>query len=130
MSAPRFVLAVRALLAEGRAVRFRATGRSMEPSIPDGALVTAEPPGARAPRRGDVLLYEDGPALRAHRLRRLSGVVCVVRADAPGSLAERIPLGDVLGFVDAPPVSFRALWRGFRARAQFVLDSIRAEFRP
>lgn len=130
MSAPRFAAAVKALLAEGRAVRFRASGESMAPAIPDGALLTVRPATASTPRPGAILLYDDGAALRAHRFQRVSGAVCVVRADAPGAAFERIPREAVLGVVDHPFVSFRALWRALCARAHSVLHSLRAEFRP
>lgn len=45
------------LLEQGTAVKFRATGNSMQPFIRDGDVVLAVPLGAHSISRGDVLLY-------------------------------------------------------------------------
>lgn len=92
-------------LQQGRAVRFRAEGRSMEPFIFAGDFVTVTPLRAETQsfRPGDVLFYEHKPgSLRLHRLSRirylLNGAQCFrVRGDAPGQVAEEIPSDCVLG---------------------------------
>jgi Peptidase S24-like len=91
-----------ALLGEGRSVRFRATGLSMEPHIREGDVITVAPLSGEI-RRGDVLLYRVGPRLLAHRvIGRVRGEEALVRVrgDAPGWEEERVPLGDVLGRIE------------------------------
>lgn len=93
-----------ALLREGQAVRFRAAGLSMEPSIRDGDAITVVPVPLEEVRRGDVVLYRTGDRLLAHRVmgraRGVEGLV-LVRADAPGWEEERVPARDLLGRVEA-----------------------------
>jgi phage repressor protein C with HTH and peptisase S24 domain len=47
--------AVAASVRAGRSVRFKARGKSMEPRVKDGAIVTVSPLGA-PPKKGDVVL--------------------------------------------------------------------------
>jgi hypothetical protein len=93
-----------ALLREGLAVRFRAAGLSMEPSIRDGDAITVVPVPLDEVRRGDVLLYRTGERLLALRvIGRAGGAERLfrVRGDAPGWEEERVPGSDVLGRVEA-----------------------------
>jgi hypothetical protein len=109
-----------ALLREGQAVRFRAAGLSMEPSIHDGDAITVVPVPLEKVRRGDVLLYRRDERLLAHRvLGRVRGVDALlrVRGDAPGWEEERVPESDVLGRVEAVEREGRPVaWRGPFAR--------------
>jgi hypothetical protein len=109
-----------ALLREGQAVRFRAAGLSMEPSIRDGDAITVVPVSPDAVRRGDVLLYRAGERLLAHRvIGPVEGVegFLRVRADAPGWEEERVPASDVFGRVEAVERGGRPVaWRGPLAR--------------
>jgi hypothetical protein len=92
-----------ALLREGVAIRFRASGLSMEPSIRDGDVITVAPLEA-AVRRGDVLLYRHGRRFTAHRaIGRVRGDATLlrVRGDAPGWEEERVAVADVLGRIVA-----------------------------
>ena len=92
-----------ALLREGQAVRFRAAGLSMEPSIRDGDAITVSPVQRGAARVGDVLLYRADGRLLAHRvIGRAEGAdgVLLVRADAPGWEVERVAESDVLGRIE------------------------------
>jgi SOS-response transcriptional repressor LexA len=43
-------------LKEGKPVKFRPKGNSMEGLISSGQLVTVEPRGARMPQKGDIVL--------------------------------------------------------------------------
>jgi phage repressor protein C with HTH and peptisase S24 domain len=107
-----FVEVCGALLGEGRRVRFRAEGRSMEPAIREGDVLTVAPLAGEV-RRGDVLLYQAGQRLLAHRVvGRVRGAdgLLRVRGDAPGWEEEHVPLADVLGRIegierDGRPVS-------------------------
>jgi hypothetical protein len=91
-----------ALLAEGRSIRFRAAGLSMEPSIREGDLITVAPLAGQV-RRGDVLLYRAGQRLLAHRVvGRVRGDdgLLRMRGDAPGWEEEHVSLADVLGRIE------------------------------
>jgi signal peptidase I len=102
MPVPPFGDLCAALLAEGRTVRFRADGASMEPAIRDGDVVTVAPFVGDV-HRGDVLLYRTGGRLHAHRVVgpvRGAKEGIRVRGDAPGWEEERVPVADVLGRVE------------------------------
>ncbi|MDH3442946.1 MAG: S24/S26 family peptidase [Deltaproteobacteria bacterium] len=70
MSAPLFSDLSATLLCQGHTIRFRATGRSMLPTIRDGEEVTVEPVAPRDVKRGDILLYQGAKGLIAHRVVR------------------------------------------------------------
>lgn len=61
------------LLRSGQAVRFRAPGGSMHPTIRDGENITVRPLDPALVRRGDVVLYGGRRGLTAHRVVRLVG---------------------------------------------------------
>jgi hypothetical protein len=62
---------VRDVLSHGQSFRFRAHGLSMLPFIRPGDLLTIQSLGGRAPRVGDVILYQvAGERLAAHRVLR------------------------------------------------------------
>ncbi len=56
------------LLRRGARVRFRATGRSMQPTILEGEAVTVEPVAPAAVTRGDIVLYRWERGVIAHRV--------------------------------------------------------------
>jgi signal peptidase I len=59
------------LLRQGKSVRFHAPGRSMYPSIREGEAITVEPVSPSAVQTGDILLYQSGERLVAHRVARI-----------------------------------------------------------
>ena len=59
--------AMRALLKDGIAVRFRANGRSMYPAVRDGDEVRVEPQSAGC---GEVAMVATAEGLRVHRVMR------------------------------------------------------------
>jgi hypothetical protein len=59
---------IRALLEEGLAVRFRASGDSMHPALRDGDILIVEPVSAGRVRRGNVVLAQLKRGLTAHRV--------------------------------------------------------------
>lgn len=81
--------AVRSLLKDGIAVRFRAHGRSMFPAVRDGDEVQVEP-GVAA--RGEVAMVETSEGLRVHRLmgRERTQGDCCLEADSTGEIIGRI----------------------------------------
>ena len=59
------------LLRRGARVRFRATGRSMQPTILEGEAITVEPVAPAAVTRGDILFYRWEQGVVAHRVIRI-----------------------------------------------------------
>lgn len=59
------------LLRRGARVRFRATGRSMQPTILEGEAITVEPVATTAITPGDILLYRWKRGVIAHRVIRI-----------------------------------------------------------
>ncbi len=59
------------LLRLGYAVRFRAGGQSMHPTIKDGEMITVEPVTPCDIKRGDILLYQFKKGAIAHRVLRV-----------------------------------------------------------
>jgi hypothetical protein len=113
----------RALLAENRPVRFRASGSSMEPTIPADTLLTVAP-CARAPERGDIVLYTRESRVIAHRVRRRERGFLICQGDHFRSAEEHVREDEVLGLVVSvgepgrPPGPRRRLARELaRARA-------------
>ncbi|MBI4504451.1 MAG: S24/S26 family peptidase [Chloroflexi bacterium] len=112
--AERSAAVVRALLAAGRRVRFRARGLSMAPAIRDGDEVEVAPADAAVLRRGAVVLYADAASrLTLHRLTD--------RDAATGLLLLR---GDAVGGYDAPVAATQVLGRvvGVTRRAAPLAD--------
>ena len=102
MRPDRFLEVARALLAEGRAVRFRARGWSMAPELRDGDLLTIVPRPRRALRRGDVAFFTLGTRVLAHRVvGRDAAEALICRGDHWLCDPERVPEQAVLGLVVA-----------------------------
>jgi hypothetical protein len=90
----RFVDVSTAMLRQGYAVRFRASGGSMSPSICDGDVITVRPMATSRLSRGRVVVYRDSNRLFAHRIVEIG-------ADPTGS--DRVILrGDASRVADAP----------------------------
>jgi signal peptidase I len=92
------------LLRAGQAVRFRATGGSMHPTIRDGETVVVRPIDPKAVRRGDVVLYRGRRGLTAHRVMRVIENDCapdvfMIRGDHGAGLDEHVESAQVLGRV-------------------------------
>ena len=91
---------VAALLSEGHAARFRATGDSMYPTLRDGDALTVLPVHVDDLRRGDIVLTQDGTRVTAHRIRSL-GAAIVTRGDNSDEDDAPLAPSQVLGKVVA-----------------------------
>ncbi len=78
---------------EGRAEVFLA-GISMTPLLAPGRKITLE---QRAPRKGEVVVYETRAGWIAHRVLAVSRETLLTRADRPGAGIERIRREKVVG---------------------------------
>jgi len=78
---------------EGRAQVFLA-GICMTPLLPPGQPVTLE---ERAPKPGEVVVYETDQGWLAHRVVAVGGAELLIRADRPGSGIERVEQERVVG---------------------------------
>jgi signal peptidase I len=104
ISAQDFAGVSHELLNLGYGVRFRASGRSMHPTIADGELMTVEPMLPSDLKRGDVVLYSLERGVIAHRVVRIEkrngGAPCfILRGDALGSPDEPVEVDQILGKV-------------------------------
>jgi hypothetical protein len=123
------------MLADGHAVRFRAPGFSMHPSIRDGEWMTVEPAWSASVRRGDVLLYRSARGLTAHRVRRIVALdgsrrSLVFGGDNSGDCEERVAPGAILGRVvcverDGRRVDPNALRARMTARVWHILAGLK-----
>ncbi len=59
---------VAGLLSEGRGFRFRARGRSMQPTIRDGEILHVKPVAVESLRKNDIVLFAERLNFKAHRL--------------------------------------------------------------
>ncbi len=92
------------LLRQGQRVRFKAPGRSMQPTIIEGETITVEPVAPQAVRKGDIILYSFERGFIAHRvvriLRRKGDAPCfIMRGDASDSFDYPVAAQQVLGKV-------------------------------
>ena len=126
-SPPRFSDVCVELLLGGTAVRFRATGSSMWPTIRDGDVITVAPARPDDVAVGDVVLYRAPRGLTAHRvMKRLIDLPLAfrVRGDAPGSQDDTVAAGEILGTVgtierDGGPSSGAVPRTGLRVLRRF-----------
>ena len=83
--------AVRSLLRDGIAVRFRANGRSMFPAVRDGDEIQVE---AGPVRSGEVALAEAGEGFRVHRVTKDGKTRgdCCVDDDSAAEMVGRVAL--------------------------------------
>ena len=88
---------LRELLGRGLAVRFRARGHSMHPTIRSGDELHVVPVAAADLARGDVILARQERGLTAHRVVRIDGARIVTRGDNCAHDDPAFTAGDVLG---------------------------------
>jgi signal peptidase I len=101
------------MLGQGHGVCCRTLGSSMFPLIRTGSLLQVQPLEMGQPRPGDVILFQSGEALVAHRLirkePRQGNPVLITRGDAfPWHAIERVAPDQVLGRVVS--VEWRPGW--------------------
>lgn len=85
-------------------MRFRASGKSMRPTIQEGEMITLEPVKASGVKRGDIILYRSGKGVIAHRVtgiqeRKEDSRVFILRGDASTSDDEPVHSQQILGRV-------------------------------
>jgi signal peptidase I len=92
------------LLRQGQTVRFKAPGRSMNPTIKEGETITIQPAAPSAVSKGDIILYSFERGFIAHRvlriLRRKGDAPCfIMRGDASDATDYPVAAQQVLGKV-------------------------------
>lgn len=92
------------LLECGHGVRFKAPGRSMQPTIKEGETITVEPIAPEAVKRGDIILYRTPGGVVAHRVvgiqRKMSAHhLFFLRGDAAAMCDAPVASDQVLGKV-------------------------------
>lgn len=89
------------LLADGKAFRFQARGFSMSPTVCDGDSLVVEPVNPEFLTVGEVVLFRQGTALRAHRLVEVDHEhdIFLTRGDNSPSLDPPIRKEQILGRV-------------------------------
>lgn len=94
---------IKEFLVLGHAVRFRAKGTSMIPTIRDGEFITVCPVKPSDIRLHDIILYQSNTSLTAHRVirqqRATPNVVFITRGDASGSCDSPVESDQVFGKV-------------------------------
>jgi hypothetical protein len=100
-----FLQAGRLLLDEGYALRFRASGSSMRPTIDEHATLTVQPVDPGDVGRGDVVLYHSDGRIVAHRvvqiLFRRRTPILFLRGDSQRACDFPIEAASILGKVVA-----------------------------
>jgi signal peptidase I len=97
-----FAAIVAELLMSGQQVRFPAPGKSMQPTIRDGEVVTVEPLSPSDVRKGDIILYRRGEGLIAHRVIRIMKGPGTARSSAIASYGMFVLRGDASTACDLP----------------------------
>lgn len=106
LSEGRFLVLSSEILKQGHGLHCRTLGSSMFPLIRSRSLIRVEPVEPAWLNRGDVILYQAGEVLVAHRLLRKEGrrdrLTLITRGDSfPWSAIERLAPEQVLGRVVA-----------------------------
>ncbi len=70
-SSDMFLDTIVELLRSGQAVRFRAPGNSMHPTIKNSETITVEPVAPSSVKVGDIILYRSKAGIIAHRVIRI-----------------------------------------------------------
>jgi hypothetical protein len=105
LSGPALTDLMTAVLAKGKAFRFRARGWSMSPFVKDGDVLTVRPLPGRDPRPGEIVafLHPRSGQAGVHRIVGVAGGMFLVRGDnvnqADGALARDRILGMVTEIV-------------------------------
>jgi signal peptidase I len=92
------------LLHQGRAVRFKAPGLSMNPTIKEGETIIIQPAAPSSVRKGDIILYSFERGFIAHRVVRIlrkkgDTPSFIMRGDASDSSDCPVSAPQVLGKV-------------------------------
>jgi signal peptidase len=92
---------MRAVLAKGKPLRFRAKGLSMSPFIKDGDVVTVRPLGGARPRTGDIVAFLHPATGKAavHRIVRETAGLFSLKGDNLPDGDGPLSLGQILGTV-------------------------------
>jgi signal peptidase I len=91
------------VLASGNEFRFKATGRSMQPFILDGDILTISPIGSKKLKSGQIAFYfNDVNHLLAHRIHKINhtntNITYLVKGDGLPYDLEYIHHEKILGF--------------------------------
>ena len=114
---PRFLETVEDLLARGHAVRFRAQGWSMYPTIRNGESITVMPLEGLSIQPGDIVLYRRSSGSIAHRVIAVQlgsdgSTELILRGDAEDACDSPVRRDQVLGHVRVGSAeSARQVWR-------------------
>jgi phage repressor protein C with HTH and peptisase S24 domain len=92
---------LRAVLAKGKPLRFRARGLSMSPFIKDGDVVTVAPLKGSPPRTGDVVAFLHPATGKAalHRVVRAGSGSYFLKGDNSAETDGALPRERILGLV-------------------------------
>ena len=108
------------LLAQQREIRFRLSGRCMEPGLQEGSMVCAQSAELRRPRVGEVVLVRVGGNLKVHRLLGIWGDRIQTRPDV-GAWDPLLRTSDILGVVEGPRPPLLGRYWARRAKAFALL---------
>jgi signal peptidase I len=103
VSADDFGAFARDHLDQGITIRFRAHGRSMQPAVCNGDIITVAPIDKQNLKTGNIILHRAGKMnqLVAHRIIRITGSgntkTFHTRGDAFGCHSEALDESDILG---------------------------------
>jgi hypothetical protein len=89
-------------LKHGRAVRFRAPGRSMHPTIRENETVVVAPASIAALSVGDIVLSRSGEKITAHRLIGIDFEPMAASGPAAECRSRFITRGDACSTCDPP----------------------------
>src|ERR1035438_2323686 len=125
---------IQSLLSEGLGFRFRACGRSMQPTIQDGEILHVKPVSVENLRKGDIVLFADRSNYKAHRLLWIDWEqgAFIARGDA-GTVADgALGTGQIVGQVVAKEENLGGQIRvvplcGRRVRIKFLARRVRAQ---
>ena len=112
---PALTELLRATLAEGMPLRFRARGFSMDPFIRDDDVITVSPLADHSPGPGDVVAFIQGNAERllVHRVIRTRGSSYVIKGDNSAGADGLIPGANILGWVKSVERNNQRVLLGF-----------------
>jgi signal peptidase I len=102
------------LLKTGYRIRFRASGKSMQPTIREGEVISVAPVHPLRVKRGDIVLYRVRGKVIAHRVIAVDKQVAkspvfILRGDAAATCDPPVAAAQVLGLVVATERSGRNL---------------------
>lgn len=112
---PALAEILRATLAEGMPLRFRARGFSMDPFIRDDDVITVSPLADHSPSPGDVVAFvqENAERLLVHRVIRVKESSYVIKGDNSAGADGLIPGSNILGWVKKVERNNQRVFLGF-----------------